>query len=130
MPRFRHTIEALEPYVPGEQPPAGAAVIKLNTNENPFPPSPRAIDALRAVDPDALRRYPHPFADEFREAAGAVLGVDPTWILAGNGSDDLLTQLMRAVSRSRSRGRLSDADLRAVSHAGHDARGSDGRSGL
>ena len=98
MPRFRHTIEALEPYVPGEQPPAGAAVIKLNTNENPFPPSPRAIDALRAVDPDALRRYPHPFADEFREAAGAVLGVDPTWILAGNGSDDLLTQLMRAVT--------------------------------
>ena len=98
MQRFRQTIETLEPYAPGEQPSAGTAVIKLNTNENPFLSSPRAIDALQTVDPDALRRYPQPFADEFRKAAGDVLGVDPTWILAGNGSDDLLTQLMRAVA--------------------------------
>ena len=97
MQRFRQTIETLEPYVPGEQPPAGTAVIKLNTNENPYLSSPRAIDALKTVDPDTLRRYPQPYADEFRQAASDVLGVDPTWILAGNGSDEILTQLMRAV---------------------------------
>ena len=98
MSRFRPAIDALTPYVPGEQPSAGATVVKLNTNENPYPPSPRAVDALRTLDASLLRRYPTPYADEFREAAGRRLGVEPDWILAGNGSDDLLTQLMRAVT--------------------------------
>ncbi len=95
---FRPTIDTLRAYTPGRQPPLGARVIKLNTNENPYPPSARAVDALRALDPDALRRYPHPFADEFRRAAATVVGVDPTWVLAGNGSDDLLTILVRATA--------------------------------
>jgi len=86
----------MAPYVPGEQPPAGAKVIKLNTNENPYPPSPRAMAALRAVDADALRRYPQPYAQPLREAAGRALGVDPAWILAGNGSDDLLAMIVLA----------------------------------
>ena len=98
MSRFRPAVERLAPYVPGEQPPDDAAVVKLNTNENPYPPSPRALEAIRTADPDALRRYPQPMADGFRRAAGDALGVDPDWILAGNGSDDLLTMLFRAVT--------------------------------
>ena len=98
MPRFRPDIENLQPYVPGKQPEDGATVIKLNTNENPFPPSPQVGDALRVLDIDLLRRYPRPFADEFRAAAADVLNVDTSWILPGNGSDDLLTQLFRAVT--------------------------------
>ncbi len=53
-------------YTPGEQPKPGERVIKLNTNENPFPPSPRVVDAIRRITPDALRRYPSSMADEFR----------------------------------------------------------------
>ncbi len=101
MSRFRPALDALDAYVPGEQPSAGAAVVKLNTNENPYPPSPRALAALGALDAEALRRYPHPFADAFRRSAAEVLGVDPEWILAGNGSDDLLTMLFRAVTDTR-----------------------------
>ena len=95
---FRTTIDTLHPYVPGRQPTPGTRVIKLNTNENPYPPSPLALAALRELDADRLRRYPHPLGDEFREAAAEVLGVDPTWVLPGNGSDDLLTMLVRAVA--------------------------------
>ena len=101
MPRtspFRPAIRTLEAYVPGEQPAGESALVKLNTNENPYPPSPRALAAVRDVDADALRRYPHPYADEFRRSAAEVLGVDPDWILAGNGSDDVLTMLFRAVT--------------------------------
>lgn len=95
---FRPAITTLEAYVPGEQPAGESAFVKLNTNENPYPPSPRALAAVRDVDADALRRYPHPYADEFRRSAAEVLGVDPDWILAGNGSDDVLTMLFRAVT--------------------------------
>ena len=101
MSRFRRDIERLEPYVPGEQPAVGTTAIKLNTNENAFPPSPQVRDALRVVDIDRLRRYPRPFADEFQAAAAEVLNVDTSWILPGNGSDDLLTQLFRAVTDSQ-----------------------------
>jgi len=94
---FRPTIDRLAPYVPGEQPDVDAKVIKLNTNENPYPPSPAALAALSDVGADLLRRYPHPFARECRAAAAEVYGFDPSWILVGNGSDDLLTMLMRSV---------------------------------
>jgi histidinol-phosphate aminotransferase len=90
-PLARSTIRALEGYVPGEQPLPGARVVKLNTNENPYPPSPRVMEAIRAVPPHALQRYPRPMADEFRVAASRVLGVPEEAILAGNGSDDILT---------------------------------------
>ena len=98
MTRFRPAIDALRAYAPGEQPPDGVDVVKLNTNENPYPPSPRALAALGAIDAESLRRYPQPFADTFRRSAAEVLGVDPEWILVGNGSDDLLTMLFRAVT--------------------------------
>jgi len=98
VPFFRPAVDTLEPYVPGRQPAAGARVVKLNTNENPYPPSPRAMAALAALDGDELRRYPDPSSREFREAAAEALDVDPAWILAGNGSDDVLTMLVRSVT--------------------------------
>ena len=100
MSYFRPSIDTLTAYQPGEQPDPGTDVIKLNTNENPYPPSARALAALRAVDADDLRRYPRPAADEFRRSAAAVLEVDPDWIIVGNGSDELLTMLFRSVAES------------------------------
>lgn len=100
MSYFRPAIDALTAYQPGEQPAEGAPVVKLNTNENPYPPSAAALTALREVGADSLRRYPQPAADEFRQSAAEVLGVDPDWIVAGNGSDDLLTMLFRSVAGS------------------------------
>ena len=93
MPRslVRPTIRSLDGYTPGEQPAPGARVVKLNTNENPYPPSPRVMDAVRAVPPHALQRYPGPMADDFRAAAARVLDVAPEAVIAGNGSDDILT---------------------------------------
>jgi histidinol-phosphate aminotransferase len=83
-------------YTPGEQPGPGERVIKLNTNENPFPPSPRVMEAIRALDGEALRRYPNPSAEAFRTTAAGVLGVTPDMIIAGNGSDEILAMVMRA----------------------------------
>ena len=83
-------------YIPGEQPRDGAFV-KLNTNENPYPPSPRVLEAIReAATGDRLRKYPDPVGTAFRRIAGRVLGVDPDAILIGNGSDDVLTIVTRA----------------------------------
>jgi len=93
---FRPNIQQMSPYVPGEQPGVGERVIKINTNENPYPPSPAAMKVLREFDGERLRRYPQPTARAFAEAAGAVLGYDADWILPGNGSDDLLTMIFRA----------------------------------
>ena len=93
----RPTIDTLDAYEPGEQPRPGVDVLKLNTNENPYPPSPRAMSTLREVSEDQLRLYPHPYADEFRVSVGEVLDVDRDRVLVGNGSDDILTMLMRAV---------------------------------
>jgi histidinol-phosphate aminotransferase len=81
--------------VPGEQPAPGERVIKLNTNENPFPPSPRVLAAIRDIDGEALRRYPSPKADAFRATAAAVHGISADMILAGNGSDEILAIAVR-----------------------------------
>src|SRR4028118_102430 len=96
MSYFRQNIDALSGYVPGEQPPPDAKVIKLNTNENPYPPSPAAWKVLQELAGELLRRYPDPMGSAFRQAASQVLGVPADWILVGNGSDDLLTMIMRA----------------------------------
>jgi histidinol-phosphate aminotransferase len=93
---LRPNIRAMAGYTPGEQPRDGGFV-KLNTNENPYPPSPRVVEALRdALTGDRLRRYPDPTGVRFRQTAGRVLGVDPDGVLIGNGSDDVLTVLTRA----------------------------------
>jgi histidinol-phosphate aminotransferase len=84
-------VRATAGYEPDEQPAAGERVVKLNTNENPFPPSPKVLEAIRHVEPELLRRYPSPLADAFRAAAAKLHGVTPEMIVCGNGSDDLLT---------------------------------------
>ena len=92
----RANIRAMSGYIPGEQF-NDPDIVKLNTNENPYPPSPRVFDAIRAaLTSNSLRKYPQPLGDTFRRAAGRVLGVDPDSILIGNGSDDILTILTRA----------------------------------
>jgi histidinol-phosphate aminotransferase len=90
---FRPNIQAMAGYTPGEQPKHGSGIIKLNSNENPYPPSPKAIEALGAIDGEWLRRYPNPYGDEFRKA---VLEIPLDWIIVGNGSDDLLNIVIRA----------------------------------
>jgi histidinol-phosphate aminotransferase len=93
---IRHDVRAIGGYTPGEQPREGG-VLKLNTNENPYPPSPAVFEAVRsALTGDRLRKYPDPMGTHFREVAGRVLGVDPEGVVIGNGSDDLLTILTRA----------------------------------
>jgi histidinol-phosphate aminotransferase len=88
-------IVRLTGYVPGEQPQT-SGFIKLNTNENPYPPSPRVIESIKAALGDRLRLYPDPSATAFRRTAAALHRVQPEMILAGNGSDDVLTIITRA----------------------------------
>ena len=91
---FLENIEAMQGYVPGEQI-NDAGVIKLNSNENPYPPSPKVLAAITSAADVALRRYPEPASDTLRAAAARVYGVDIDQIIAGNGSDELLSMLMR-----------------------------------
>jgi histidinol-phosphate aminotransferase len=92
---FRRNIAGLAGYVPGEQPQDGG-YIKLNTNENPYPPSPRVVAALKKASDSSLRLYPEPMSREIRELAAAIYGLDPGNVLVGNGSDEVLSILVRA----------------------------------
>jgi histidinol-phosphate aminotransferase len=85
----------MQPYVPGEQP-QGGKFIKLNTNENPYPPSPKVVAAIQEAAAAHMERYPDPLGTAFRVRAAEILGVEPDWILCGNGSDDILTIVSRA----------------------------------
>ncbi len=102
---FRPEIQAMKPYVPGEQP-QGGKFTKLNTNENPYPPSPKVIAAIQEAAIARLERYPDPLGTAFRIRAAEVLGVEPDWILCGNGSDDILTIVTRAFVGSGEKLRL------------------------
>jgi histidinol-phosphate aminotransferase len=93
---FRRVVEDMEGYVPGEQP-RDRRYVKLNTNENPYPPSPQVLEALRDNIGENLRLYPRPMADELRERAARLYRLAPENVLVGNGSDELLAILMRAV---------------------------------
>jgi histidinol-phosphate aminotransferase len=88
-------IVKLKAYVPGRQPREGERVIKLNTNENPYPPSPWVEEAIREEGYDNLRLYPNPTSQRLRETAASVYGVLPEQILCGNGSDEILGILLR-----------------------------------
>ena len=91
----RQEIAAIAGYIPGEQP-QDAGWTKLNTNENPYSPSGNVSKAIvAACEGRSLAKYPDPFANQFRKQAANVLGVRPDMILCGNGSDDLLTILVR-----------------------------------
>ena len=94
--RFRSNIAGLAGYAPGEQP-QDSEIIKLNTNENPYPPSPKVFAALRSALRSSLRLYPEPLSDSLRSAAAAVYGVMPANIIAGNGSDERLAIALRCV---------------------------------
>lgn len=86
----------LKPYVPGEQP-RMADLVKLNTNENPLGPSPRALEAIRDAAADTLRLYPDPQATALRAALAAYHGVRPEQVFVGNGSDEVLAHAFVAL---------------------------------
>jgi histidinol-phosphate aminotransferase len=92
---FRPNIAAMQGYTPGEQP-REDGYIKLNTNENPYGPSPRVLAALRQAVNSTLRLYPEPLSDTLRSVAASVYGVRPENIIVGNGSDELLAMIMRS----------------------------------
>jgi histidinol-phosphate aminotransferase len=94
---FRPNIEAMEGYTPGEQP-EDPSVIKLNTNENPYPPSPAVMKAIAGVHAEQLRRYPDPKGNRFRDVAARIFGVTRENIICGNGMDDILNMTVRAFS--------------------------------
>ena len=79
----------LSPYIPGEQP-RDRQFIKLNTNENPYPPSPKVIEAIKNAADEKLRLYPDPECTQLREAIAARYGVRKEQVFAGNGSDEIL----------------------------------------
>lgn len=103
MSYVRPNIAAMAGYVPGEQPRPGTSIIKLNSNENPYPPSPQVVEVLRHFEHELLRRYPDPFARDFCQAIADVLGIPTDWIIVGNGSDDLLNLLVRACADDAAR---------------------------
>ena len=77
-------------------------LVKLNTNESPYGPSPKAIEAVRAAASDALRLYPDPEATELRETLAAYHGVSPDQVFVGNGSDEVLAHTFAAPAEARS----------------------------
>jgi histidinol-phosphate aminotransferase len=79
----------IKPYVPGEQP-KDRKYIKLNTNENPYPPSPKVIEAIRAATDDTLRLYPDPMCGNLRQTIAKYFGLSDNRVFVGNGSDELL----------------------------------------
>jgi histidinol-phosphate aminotransferase len=94
-PFTRPIVQSMHGYIPGEQP-QDRRYIKLNTNENPYPPSPGVIAAVRAAATEDLRLYPDPMANVLRDRAAAVYGLRRENILVGNGSDELLGLILRA----------------------------------
>ncbi len=93
---WSEVVRGLTPYVPGEQPKL-ARLVKLNTNENPYGPSPRVLEALRAEAADSLRLYPDPNSDKLREAIAAFHGVEANQVFVGNGSDEVLAHAFLAL---------------------------------
>lgn len=93
-------LRTLKPYVPGEQPKEGS-VIKLNTNENPYPPSPRAIAAIKEAADAGLRLYPDPDASAMKAAIARHYGVKAENVFAGNGSDEVLAVAFLAFFRNK-----------------------------
>ena len=98
----RPAIRRMHGYIPGEQP-QDKRYIKLNSNENPYPPSPHVLEALHKAIGTDLSLYPDPVANRLRDSAAARYGFQRDNILVGNGSDDLLTMLMRTFVDAKDR---------------------------
>ena len=135
--RITRSVRKLEAYTPGEQPKA-KNVVKLNTNENPYPPSPACAKVLKAFDLDRLRRYPDPEFSELRAALAQLNGTRPENVFVGNGSDEVLAIAARAfVENDESIGSLDPsyslyktlAAIRDVKWVGLDGLGGLGGSG-
>ncbi|HXI83228.1 MAG TPA: histidinol-phosphate transaminase [Verrucomicrobiae bacterium] len=95
MSYIRRQVERMSGYVPGEQPKV-AGLIKLNTNENPYPPSPKVLETLRGAIDGKLRLYPDPTSAALRAKLSKIHGFDPEQIIIGNGCDDILDLCVRA----------------------------------
>lgn len=89
-------VHELTPYVPGEQPKLDN-LVKLNTNENPYGPSPKVLEALRLEVADSLRLYPDPSSDRLRIAVAAYYGLNMNQVFVGNGSDEVLAHVFHAL---------------------------------
>ncbi len=112
-PEPRPNIAALHAYAPGEQPGQASRVIKLNTNENPYPPAPAVLQAIASVTAEQLRQYPSPTAAGFRAAAAERHGLTPEHVIATNGGDELLRLLLTTFctpSRGQGRGGVGYAE--------------------
>lgn len=94
IPLIRPIVSRLHPYVPGEQPKI-KGLIKLNTNENPYPPAPAVLQAVREAADERLRLYPNPGADALREELARLHRCKPGNIIVGNGSDEILALAVR-----------------------------------
>jgi len=105
--RQRALLEQFSPYVPGEQP-ASRDVVKLNTNENPYPPVDGVIRALKEMDGERLRRYPDPACQGLVSRLGLVYDFPPEGVLVGNGSDEILSMAARAFLDPGDRAVLTD----------------------
>ena len=134
--RITKAVQKLEAYTPGEQPKAGN-VVKLNTNENPYPPSPKCASALKNLDPDRLRRYPDPVFTELRKELARLNGTEIGNVFVGNGSDEVLAVAAKTfVEDDEAIGSLDPsyslyktlADIRNVPWTGYDGR-DPGKSG-
>lgn len=89
-------VHTLTPYVPGEQPKL-KNLIKLNTNENPYPPSPKVLEALKAEAAETLRLYPDPNSDRLKSAIASYYGLQANQVFVGNGSDEILAHIFQAL---------------------------------
>lgn len=89
-------VGTLSPYVPGEQPKL-QNLVKLNTNEHPYGPSPKVLEAIRAASDDTLKLYPDPSSDQLRQAIAATVGVQASQVFVGNGSDEVLAHAFLAL---------------------------------
>jgi histidinol-phosphate aminotransferase len=134
-PYWNDRLRRLSPYIPGEQP-RDRRFIKLNTNENPYPPSPRVFEAIRRAAGEGLRLYPDPACTELREAAAARYGLKPEQVFPGNGSDEVLAFAFAAFFPGRRGGENSNTvdagdggNSNAVGSAA-EGRAADGRTVL
>ena len=120
-PFWSQIARELSPYVPGEQPRI-ANLVKLNTNESPFGPSPLALEAMRAAAADTLRLYPDPEATELREVLAAHHRVKPEQVFVGNGSDEVLAHAFVALLKQPKPLLFPDVTLQLLSRVGAIAR--------
>ncbi|MBM3878400.1 MAG: aminotransferase class I/II-fold pyridoxal phosphate-dependent enzyme [Verrucomicrobia bacterium] len=102
----RPHVQELQAYVPGEQPKV-KGLVKLNTNENPYAPSPKVLATVQAAVDERLRLYPDPTAEKLRERLARLHGCQPDQVLVGNGSDELLALATRAFVEPAPEGALA-----------------------